>query len=353
MCKMPRKLWPLLAASAFIFFALFLQTRVQAQTNAPRRDWKIYPAIVEIDTREDILALGDVHGDYERLLTVLVAAKIIPGDPGSPEKVKWQAGKAVLVCTGDFINKWNQSLQVIALLRSLQAAAARAGGHFVVTLGNHEADFLAGSLGKKTADFVNDLQRQGLKPKDVIAGNDKAGIGAWLRSLPAAARVNDWFFAHAGNTHGRTLAQLREDLQDGIDKQGFAATVLQDPDSLLQARMHPQPWWEAEGDTGLQSKEKLARCVQALGVRHLVIGHQPSKVHFADKSVRNNGELSQHYDGLIFLIDTGMSRGVGYSNGSVLRIHNTGKTVQAFRVSASGEAAVIWSGTSAAGGKRN
>jgi diadenosine tetraphosphatase ApaH/serine/threonine PP2A family protein phosphatase len=347
---MLRKFWRILMALEVILLVGHQSFCAQAQVNAPRRDWKANPAIVEIDTPEDIYALGDVHGDYERLLTVLVAAKIIPGDPGAPEKVQWQAGKAVLVCTGDFINKWNQSLQVIALFRSLQTSAARAGGRFVVTLGNHEADFLAGGLGKKTADFVNDLARQGLKPKDVIAGGDRAGIGAWLRSLPAAARVNDWFFAHAGNTHGRTLAQLRDDLQTGIDKQGYAAAVLQDSDSLLQARMHPQPWWEGEADTGPQSKEKLARCVQALGARHLVIGHQPGKVQFADKSVRKLGELSQHFDGLIFLIDTGMSRGVGYSTGAVLRIHTADKAVRVFRIPSSGKAAEIWSGVRTADG---
>jgi hypothetical protein len=125
---------------------------------------------------------------------------------------------------------------------------------------------------------------------------------------------------------------------------------LQDADSLLQARMHPQPWWEGEADTGPQSKEKLERCVQALGVRHLVIGHQPGKVQFADKTVRKLGELSQHFDGLIFLIDVGMSRGVSYSTGAVLRIHTTDKAVQAFRIPASGRPAEIWSNIRKAGG---
>jgi diadenosine tetraphosphatase ApaH/serine/threonine PP2A family protein phosphatase len=348
---MSGKPWKVLAALEAVLLVALLAVCAEARDQAPGRDWKAHPAIAEIDTENDIVALGDIHGDYERLLTVLAAAKIIAGDPGSPEKVQWQAGKTVLVCTGDFINKWNQSLQVISLLRALQAGAARAGGRFVVTLGNHEADFLAGSLGKKTSDFVADLQRIGLRPKDVIAGRDKAGMGAWLRSLPAAARVNDWFFSHAGNTHGRTMAQLRDDLQSGIDKQGYAAAILQDNDSLLQARMHPQPWWEGDGDTGPQSKEKLARCVKALGVRHLVIGHQPGKVEFADKTVRKLGELSQHYDGLIFLIDVGMSRGVGYSTGAMLRIHTTDKVVHAFRIPAAGKPTEIWSGMRTADGE--
>ncbi len=97
----------------------------------------------------------------------------------------------------------------------MQAEAAKAGGRVVVTLGNHEAEFLADPLNKKAADFIKEMKTSGLKPEDVAAGKDALGIGEWLRSLPAAARVNDWFFAHAGNTHNRTLPKLREDLQGG------------------------------------------------------------------------------------------------------------------------------------------
>ena len=59
----------------------------------------------------------------------------------------------------------------------------------------------------------------------------------------------------------------------------------------------------------MQSQEKLAQCLQALGVKHLVIGHQPGKTQFADGTVRKAGELFQQFDGLIqqfgFVCDTG------------------------------------------------
>jgi len=242
------------------------------------------------------------------------------------------------------IDKGNQSLQVVALFRTLQVEAAKAGGRVIVTLGNHEADFLADPRNRKAVEFITELGRKGLKPEDIAAGKDTAGIGAWLRSLPIAARVNDWFFVHAGNTNQRTLAQLRDDLMRGMDKKGFAASILQDSNSVLQARMHPQPWWEAEGDTGQQSKQKLAKHVQALGVRHLVIGHQPGTIQFADKTVRKQGELFQHFDGMIFTIDTGMSRAVGFSAGAVLHIRQSNNKIQAFRIRASGKSEEMWSG---------
>jgi hypothetical protein len=323
--------------------AISLLSRASAQEKKPGRDWQKYPAIVEVDTPEDIYAFGDVHGDYERIISLLVAAKIIPDDPGPPEKAKWNAGKAVVVCTGDFIDKWDQSLRVISLLRTLQTEAGKAGGRLVVTLGNHEAEFLADPRNKKAKEFIAELQAKSIKPEAVGAGTDAAGIGQWMRALPAGARVNDWFFAHAGNTHNRTLSKLKEDLQNGIDKFGYKALVLQDLDSLLLARMAPQPWWEAEGDSGAQSREKLAKCVHALGVKHLVIGHAPGKIVFADKTVRNQGDLVSHFNGLIFMIDTGMSRAVAYSPGAVLHIQSGFGAVKAYRIRASGNIEQIWS----------
>jgi hypothetical protein len=326
---------------AALLVALSLAPSSSAQD---KRDWKNHPAIVEVDTQEDVYGLGDVHGDYERLLTVLVAAKIIPADPGPPDKVQWQAGKAVLVCTGDFIDKHDQSLRVIALLRALQPVAEKAGGRLVITLGNHEAEFLANPRIKKAAAFVKELEAKSIKPEDVAAGTDAAGIGRWLRSLPLAVRVNDWFFVHAGNTHHRTLPQLRADLQAGMDKNGYQAAVLQDLDSLILARMNPRPWWEKEGDSAAQSKERLKTCVHALGVKHLVIGHAPAEFRFADQTTRLAGEMVQHFDGLIFFIDVGMSRAVAYSTGALLHIRRDQGTVRAARILASGKSQEIWSG---------
>ena len=83
------------------------------------RDWKAYPAVVEIDKApENLYALGDVHGDYDRLASLLFAAKLIAAVPDKPEAVEWKGGSAVLVCTGNLIDQYNQSLQVVAFFRA-------------------------------------------------------------------------------------------------------------------------------------------------------------------------------------------------------------------------------------------
>src|SRR6185369_769281 len=172
------------------------------------RDWQQCPAVVTFDTPQIVYALGDTHGDDERLINLLAAAHLIAARPASPEQVTWSGGRAVLVLTGDMIDKWDHSLKVIALLRALTASAASQGGRVVISAGNHEAEFLNDPKGEKTKEFRDELKAAGIKPLDVANGTDSKGIGKFLLCLPFATRVNSWFFSHAGSTKGRTLAQL-------------------------------------------------------------------------------------------------------------------------------------------------
>ena len=287
--------------------------QVKVQPTRIRRDWNRYPAVIQLDTDEDIFAVGDPHADYDRLAAVLTGAKLIAGKPARPEKVDWIAGKAIVVFTGDYIDKGSQSLKTIALLRALKRVAADSGGQIIILMGNHEAEFLSSPGERKVKKFADELESTGLHKEDVAACN--GDLGEFLCSLPFAARVNDWFFSHAGNTAGRTIDDLTRDLQAGVEKDGFKE-ITQDDNSLLEARLGDHPWFERKN---ADERNTLTRYASALNVAHIVQGHQPGGVRFADGIKRKKGEMFQRY-GLIFLEDTGMSEGVDYSDGAVLRI---------------------------------
>ena len=86
------------------------------------RDWVKYPAVVQFDTSAEIFAIGDAHSDYTRLALAMHAAGLIAGVPKQPENVQWNGGNSVLVTTGDMIDKGPRALDVLRLLRSLQAS---------------------------------------------------------------------------------------------------------------------------------------------------------------------------------------------------------------------------------------
>ena len=88
--------------------------------------------------------------------------------------------------------------------------------------------------------------------------------------------------------------------------------------------------------------ERLRASLSALGVKHLVIGHQPGKIEFGDNVVRNAGEAFA-YKGLLFLNDTGVSRGVQDGTGMVLKIAIGGKE-SATAIDATGKRSILWQG---------
>jgi hypothetical protein len=211
----------------------------------------------------------------------------------------------------------------------------------VISAGNHEVEFLADPHGSKTKEFEDELKTAGIKPRDVANGTDSAGIGQFLLCRPFGTRVNGWFFSHAGSTKGRTLTQLTADLQDGVDAEGYSAKVLLGNKGLVEARMKP-PWWEKDGDKPLDSIFRLQGYADALDVQHIVFGHQPGTYTFNDGSTRKKGTLFQNFKGLVFLIDTGMSRGVDYSTGALLRIEGAGAQQKATAVFADGTEKGVW-----------
>jgi hypothetical protein len=338
-----RKPWSLVAFSCVLALSI---GGGAAPGVAASRDWKANPVVIEVDTSEDIFAIGDPHGDPQRLAGALAGAKLIANASVAPDQVKWTGGKAILVVTGDMIDKGDDSIGVITLLRTLQADAASQGGRVIITMGNHEAEFLADPDGKKTSEFSAELKAAGLTPKDV--GDCKGDIGQFLCNLPIAVRVNDWFFCHGGNTDDRTIKQLTADIEAGFAKHGFATKELVGDNSILEARLNKKgpgglPWFQ-DGKISTDPQKLLEKYVTTLGVKHLVQGHQYNEVKFPDKENRKEEHFFQRY-GLLFLIDTGMSRGIEDSDsiGGALHIAGSGDDQKAVVVCPNGDEKTLWS----------
>ncbi len=296
-----------------------------------QRSW-----VVEVDTTEHLYAVGDSHADKSRFLGVLQAAKLVDGAG------KWTAKKSVLVITGDTIDKGPEQIKTISYIQTLQQDAASAGGRVILTLGNHEAEFLSDPKGKKTAEFSDALKAAGIKPKDVA--DCKGDLGTFMCGLPIAARVNDWFFSHGGYTAGRTIAQINSDTATGFAAKKYAADVFVGPDSILEARLSDRgpggvPWFLG-GNPNADPAKVLADYAAKLGVKHILQGHQPGKVTFPDGVARNKEDLFERY-GLLFLNDGGMSTGIDGSTSTGGAMHITADSVTA--VCANGrESLVIW-----------
>jgi len=195
----------------FILFA--------ACTATPKPAW-------DLPAAERVIAIGDVHGSFENLTAILSHAGLIDED------LRWSGGNAVLVQTGDLMDRGRDVRRVLDLMIDLQTTAPATGGRVVVLWGNHEVINLTVDLFDVSTDalatFVDarseerrraalatwraslaeppgaetEAAWQARHPPGLFAYVDALGpegtYGQWLRQQPMVARVGDTLFVHGG-----------------------------------------------------------------------------------------------------------------------------------------------------------
>src|SRR6266542_1056930 len=171
-----------------------------------------------------IVAVGDVHGADVAFVSILQRAGLIDSQR------KWTGGTAVLVQTGDFMDRGTGDRAVMDLLMTLEAQATAAGGRVQTLLGNHEVMNLLGEnkdvapeVFQSFADDRSESRReQGFQAQAKTSRGhslDKAAwlaahppgfieyhealkpnapYGKWLRSKPIVAEIDGTVFMHAG-----------------------------------------------------------------------------------------------------------------------------------------------------------
>ncbi|AKU93687.1 serine-threonine protein phosphatase [Labilithrix luteola] len=335
----PRSIATLFLGLSLALVSLHCSAEVEGETTgeedaitARTRNFTTNPAIVQVDNVKDIYAVSDAHGQYEIFTTLLANNHLIDAVNPDPTKTKWTGGAATLVVAGDMIDKGPKSLDVIDLVRTLQADAPRSGGRVIATMGNHEAEFMADPNNKK-ATGSSEVDRCGIDsellaahipPASLVKGTDPGGRGAWIANLPLGARVNKWFFSHGGNTSQNSIKDLEKTLEKGLTKTGFGDKDITGNDSILEA----QNWY---GDpTDPKAGKKAAA---ALGVDHIVFGHDPG-------AFGARGRVAKSSNGILVKIDTamGIHQASGISQGFLLHVEVGGSYEMAEILDSSGNA---------------
>jgi hypothetical protein len=191
----------------------------------------VSPAIAQEHAR--IVAIGDVHGDVDALVSILRKAEVID------DQNKWIGGITIIVQLGDVLDRGLKGREVMDLYMSLETQAVARGGRVEFVLGNHEVMNFYNDLRYVTnytpfTDEQSDIRRETAwqafmdwqvkrgrildKPVKAFTPEDKekwmethprgyveraealasdGTYGAWLRSKPAFVRINDDIFHHA------------------------------------------------------------------------------------------------------------------------------------------------------------
>ncbi|MBP7570591.1 MAG: metallophosphoesterase [Acidobacteria bacterium] len=244
-----------------------------------------------------IVAVGDVHGDFDRLVEVLRDAGVVD------RRNRWTGGGTHLVQTGDVLDRGPDARKVLDLLMSLEKQARRAGGRVHALLGNHEAMNLAGDLryvpageyaafrSPETGELrarVFELLADPASKDDAayrarweaqhplgwversLAFGPKGAYGKWLRQRAAVVRINGILFLHGGLSpkHGSlSIPEINQRIE-----QELAGTAL--PEGSLAADPEGPLWYRGLATLPEpELREHVDRLLSLHQARHIVIGH--------------------------------------------------------------------------------
>ena len=177
-----------------------------------------------------VLAIGDVHGMYEKLIKLM-------------DKIRFNPDEDLLIFLGDYIDRGPNPGRCLQYIFALQQQYPDV---VVCLMGNHEVMMSSyfmqkrGSYNNLIVDYAGSWLDNGgletLKQLDEMDAGTKEELLQWVMNLPVKYQYQDYFFCHAGVDPDVPLA-----VQNEFD--------------MLWRR---QQWWE-----------------QYKGEETLVVGHTP------------------------------------------------------------------------------
>jgi Calcineurin-like phosphoesterase len=283
---------------------------------------------------ERVVAVGDVHGAYDRFLAILRTAGVVDA------RGRWTGGRTHLVQVGDVVDRGPDSRKAWELLRRLEGEAAKAGGRVHALLGNHEVMWMSGDMRYTTpgeyASFRTDRsqelrdrfyeslveQRQKKAKAEGQSFDEKAfreqfqkevplgalelrselgpegQYGRWLREHAAVAQIDGVVFLHGGISPATAplgCAGLNEAVQGEIASD--LEKIRADPKGAMASREDGPLWYRGlvqENEAALSSQ--VDEILSKLGARAIVVGH----------TVTPDWRILSRFNGRVFAIDTGM-----------------------------------------------
>ena len=273
----------------------------------------------EWDGVERVVAIGDVHGAYDRFVEILKTTGLIDGE------LKWAGGRTHVVQLGDVVDRGNDSRKALDLVRRLERQAKSDGGFFHALMGNHEVARMLGDLrlvapgeyaafatadsGALREDYLKSLHPSASDREELLKqmplgfvemrqafGRD-GDYGRWLRQLPVTVKINGILFVHGGISPSvATLSceeineQIKRELTNDLEK--TRATPL----ASLAARADGPLWYRGLAQEPDAFAPEVIDILTKTRSRAIVVAH----------TVTPNGRITTRFDGRVIEIDTGM-----------------------------------------------
>lgn len=287
-----------------------------------------------------IIAIADVHGDYDNFVRILKGVKLVDED------LDWCGGKSHLVQLGDIMDRGFHPRKAFDLLRKLETQAEAAGGKVHVLIGNHEEQNIFGDAFDTIGYIMVDQLLEFLSPKyiekmekpikaehgsnnnDDLILKSKLRIfweneivnqktetkkqyvkyfndeyGKWLLTKNVVIKINDIIFTHGGVSEQYSkwdIGALNKVMRAELKDLSYGHLINYDPEVAYQPNA-PQ-WYRGL----IQSKEEsfsdnVDRILANLKAKYMVMGHTVRQIEFIET------RKLDRFNGRIWGIDIGMS----------------------------------------------
>ena len=313
------------------------------------------PIPYEWNDVDRIVAIGDVHGAYDSLVTILTQAGLVD------KKLRWIGGTTHLVQMGDLVDRGPESRKAMDLLEKLEGQAEKEGGRVHVLIGNHEAMNVVGILDHTSEEEIDSYKDRDSRQrrdrafqrfyKDAVAAAKAQGLekpsekeerkkfeeayplgylehrfafrpdgeyGRWILTHNVAVKVNGIVFSHADwserwaavgieEVNRRVRAELggTADLEEGVT---FAV------DSPIQNRRFSRvPLKRADQEA---AQAELDRVLASLEATRIVVGHTMTR-----------GGIEPRFGGKHLSVDAGMLG--DYGGGQLVALEVEGEKLRA------------------------
>ena len=255
------------------------------------------------------MAVGDLHGDAAVFRCVLRLAGLFDEERGG-----WIGGNTVLVQIGDVLDRGDEELELLKLVRRLKSEASLSGGQVITMLGNHEVLNAAG-----VTIYASPKSKLTFPSRETafLAGGE---IAAELATWPVACVVGDTAFCHAGLTVAQAKLGLEAGNREAADwLLGASSSPL--PPEMLWPRSPQSPrsplWMRDLSDPPMSEPApaactELSQALSILGARRLVVGHTVQR------------DITCGCDCSVFRVDVGLSAAMGGGLPQVLDISRDG-----------------------------